>query len=70
MKPHEIKFEDFQQWLGENEAEFASSTRERKRLIVKMNGGIKITVGGKTVWEGVQAYPAVKKYNSITEPIH
>ena len=33
----------------------------------RMNGGIKITVGGKTVWEGVQAYPAVEKYNSITE---
>lgn len=68
MKSHEIDLEGLQSWLEEETVTFASSTRERKRLEATLKGRLIITVGGVRVWEGIQPFAAVEKYNSITEP--
>jgi len=64
---HEINLKDLQDWLSEEEVLFASSSRERKRLLATLNGNIIIRVAGKEVGRFMQAFPAVEKYNSITE---
>lgn len=66
-KSHTIELADFQHWLEEESMTFASSTRERKRLVVTLRGNIQIFVGNVIVWQGQQPYSAVEKYNSITE---
>ena len=67
MEHHEINLDAFQQWRQEAEILFASSTRERKRLFANLIGGLRIEVDGVTVWQGIQPFAAVEKYNSITE---
>lgn len=67
MEHHEIDLGGFQEWLAEKEVDFASSTRERKRLTVALNGNIRVSVAGRTVYLGLQPYSAVEAYNSITE---
>jgi len=67
MKHHTIELKDLQKWLEEEEFTFASSTRERKRLVITTNGGLRLYVRGNIVWEGIQPFAAVEKYNSITE---
>jgi hypothetical protein len=67
MKHHTIELKDLQDWLEEAEMTFASSTREYKRLVATARGGLKVTVAGKTVWEGMQPFPAMEAYNAITE---
>lgn len=64
---HKIELEDLQKWLQEGDITFASSARERKRLVCSLAGGLKITVGGKTVWQGMHPFDAVEAYNAITE---
>lgn len=67
MKHHEIKLEDLQKWLLEEETTFASSTRENKRLVCCLNGNLKVIVGGVTIWQGKQPYSAIEAYNGVTE---
>lgn len=67
MKHHVIKLEELRQWLIEEEATFASSTRERKKLTSTLSGGLKVYVGSKVVWEGIHPYDAINEYNSITD---
>ena len=66
-KHHEITINEFQDWRYKEEVVFAFSSREAKRLVCTLSGNIKVTVGGKTVWEGVQPYLAVEAYNAIAE---
>lgn len=67
MKSHKIELEDLQKWIEQEDVTFASSTRERKRLVATLNGRLKVIVAGKTVWEGIQPFSAVEAYNSITQ---
>ena len=67
MKSHTIELKDLQEWIATEDVTFASSTRERKRLVATLNGGLKVIVAGKTVWEGIQPFSAMEAYNSITE---
>jgi hypothetical protein len=67
MKSHTIELEDLQKWIETEDVTFTSSTRERKRLVATLNGGLKVIVAGVTVWEGMQHFSAVEAYNSITE---
>ncbi len=66
-KHHEIDLNDFQEWLTEAELVYASSTRERKRLVCTPSGNLKIYIGSSVVWQGMQHYAAVEFYNSLTE---
>jgi hypothetical protein len=63
----DIKLEEFQQFLSEEEVLYASSARENKRLYVALNGNIRVMAHGRTIYKGVQPYPAVEAYNNFTE---
>jgi hypothetical protein len=64
---HTIELKDLQEWIETEDVTFASSSRERKRLVATLNGGLKVIVGGTVVWEGCQPFSAIEVYNSITE---
>lgn len=64
---HQVTLEEFQDWYAKEDVLFASSSRERKRLVCSLNGTIKVLVAGKVVWQGIQPYAAVEAYNGITE---
>jgi hypothetical protein len=67
MRHHEIDTESLIEWHNEKYVEFASSTREKKRLVATLNGGYEVYHNGKLVYEGIQASDAVKAYNNITQ---
>jgi hypothetical protein len=67
MKHHEITLEGLQEFISEEEVSFAYSTRENKRLVCTLKGTLKVKVGNKVVWQGMQPFTAVEKYNGITE---
>lgn len=62
-KPHQIELSELQNWLLENKALYASDGN--KRLLVNMSGGFEITVKNEVVWEGMQPFAAVEKYNDL-----
>lgn len=68
MKVHEIKLEDLQKWIETMDVTFASSTRERKRLIITLkNGHLRVSVAGTIVWQGTDLASAVEAYNAIAK---
>ena len=67
MKTHTIELTELQGWLETEDVTFASSYRERKSLVATLNGGLKVIVAGKVIWEGIQPFNAVEAYNSVTE---
>lgn len=67
MKHHTIELQDLQEWKEGKEVLFVSSTREKKRLVATLNGGFKVIVDNVVIYECIQPYLAVDKYNSITE---
>jgi len=67
MESHTIELKDLQEWITTEDVTFASSTRERKKLVATLNGGLKVIVAGKIVWEGIQPFSAVEAYNDVTE---
>jgi len=67
QKHHTVELSDLQKFISDDYLTFANSTRERKSLICTLNGSLKIFVGHKVIWEGIQPFAAVEKYNSITE---
>ena len=68
MTHHEIDLESLQEWLIGAKLLFASSSKERKRLYVSVNGVFFIEHGDKIVWSGMQPFNAVEEYNNITKP--
>jgi len=65
--PHVVELDELIKWMNEEEVIFASSTRERKRLSCSLRGGFKVTIAGRTVWQGMQPFAAVEAYNNIIE---
>lgn len=66
MKNHQIKFEDLQNWLAEDQSRvFASSTKDKKKLKVTMQGGFVVEHKVKTVYQGMQPFVAVEEYNKL-----
>lgn len=53
--------------MNEAEIMFASSSRERKRLFVTVDGIFKISVAGEVKFRCTNPEDAVEAYNSITE---
>ena len=67
MKAHQITLAELQEWYLDQEVLFASSSRERKRLVCTLNGGYIVRVAGNIVWQGVQPFAAVEAYNAIVD---
>ena len=66
-KHHEIMLEELQQWVESEEALYASSSRERKRLTCTLKGTFIVRVAGVVKWQGMQPFSAVEAYNAIIE---
>jgi len=64
---HEPTIQEFQQWILDTEAVFASSSRERKTLGAKIGGGYFVDVLGQKRREFMQPFAALECYNDITE---
>jgi len=67
MKNHIIELDGLQEWMVETETMYASSTSPKKQLTVTTNGTLKVYHNGKAVWQGVQPFMAVEKYNAIEQ---
>ncbi len=65
--PHTIKLEELQQFVEIEYKTYASSTRERKSLLVTLQGTYLVIVAGETIHKGIQPLAAVEAYNSITD---
>ncbi len=63
---HQIKIKDLQSWIKDEQLIlFASSSKENKRLYATLRGSYEVHHKGKKVWEGIQPFDAVEKYNDI-----
>lgn len=67
MIHNEIQLDEFVKWFGETSVTYASSTRERKKLIAHLNGKITVTINDEVFWSGTRPFSAVEAYNSITK---
>jgi hypothetical protein len=67
MKHHEIDLEGLLKWKEEQDVLYASSSRERKRLSVTLNGHYQVTLAGEVKYKGSDPDLAVLYYNKITE---
>ncbi len=66
-KSHTIELSELQEFVQKEYVTFASSTRERKQLIITLKGIYAVLASGKTMYQGSQPSDAVKAYNAITE---
>lgn len=62
---HQIKLDDLTCWKNETLVLFASSGEDQKRLYSNLHGGYELHHKGKKIWEGIQSYSAIEKYNKI-----
>lgn len=65
MKHHEIELAALQDWMQTAELLYASSTAENKRLVINASGGFTLYHNKEIVWQGIQPFTAVEKYNAI-----
>lgn len=65
MKPLVLDFESLQKWYETEERTYAYDSDKKKRLNVTLNGGFKIYIDGKCVWQGIQPHDAVEKFNEL-----
>lgn len=65
MKTHTIDVKELLDFKNEAKILFASSTKGNKFLYCTALGGYEVWIGDNKVHEGVQAFSAVEKYNSI-----
>ena len=61
---HELELADLQKWLITAKMLYASDGNGKK-LYVNSMGGFDIEVNGEIVWQGIQPYLAIEKYNEI-----
>jgi hypothetical protein len=61
----QLDLKEFQEALVNFESIYASDISSKKRLVITGDGGIRIYQNNEIVWEGMQPYRAIEKYNSI-----
>ena len=62
-KIYELNVNDLLEWKAKQRIMYASDSRSTKKLFLNLNGGFELEVKGKVIWQGIQAYSAVEKYN-------
>lgn len=62
-KPKILELSDLQEWLLTTELLYARDGN--KKLVTIPLGGFRIYQAGEMVWQGIQPYAAVEKYNSL-----
>lgn len=63
--PHSVDLDEMLAWIDREEVIAASSSKERKRLYVKLAGGYRVEVDGRTVYAGTDGRSAVDAYNAV-----
>jgi hypothetical protein len=63
MPQHDVDLDEMLAWIDRETVIYASSSKEPKRLEVKMSGGYRVTLRGQTLYEGTDGRTAVTKYN-------
>ena len=66
-KNFHIELDALQRWLNDEEVTYAYSAREQKRLVSTLQGGLRVTVAGSIIYEGINPSVAVEQYNSVTD---
>ena len=61
----ELNVPELLEWKAKQKLMYASDSGRNKKLLLNLNGGFEIEVKGETIWQGMQAYSAVEKYNEI-----
>lgn len=67
MIHNKVDFQEFSNWFYDTSVTYASSSRERKKLVAYLNGKIIVTINDEVFWAGTQLFSAVEAYNSITK---
>lgn len=62
--PHTVDLDEMLAWIDREYVTAASSSREPKRLEVKLSGGYRVTVRDEVVYEGTDGRSAVNAYNA------
>jgi predicted Rdx family selenoprotein len=62
-KPHLIDLKELQDWMLKEEMLYA--TDGTKKLTINTAGSFTIRVKGEIVWQGIQPFSAVEKYNEL-----
>lgn len=63
MKKQVLELKDFQKWLEETETMYAQDAT--RKLTTTVSGGIRVYKDKLLIWQGVQPYAAIEKYNSL-----
>jgi hypothetical protein len=66
-KHHTITIEELMEARYTADVVLASSSREKKRLVGKLNGNLEIYVNYNLVWIGTQSHTAMEEYNKIED---
>ena len=66
---HQIKLEDLQSWINDEQlilfASSSNGSNGQKSLYATMGGSYQVHHRGERVWEGMQPFDAVEKYNKL-----
>lgn len=62
---HQVELEELMKFANEEKVMFASSSKENKKLFITLRGSYEVWHNGKRVWETMQPFIAVEKYNEI-----
>jgi hypothetical protein len=65
MKIELLNVNDLLEWKEKQKLVYAFDSRRNKKLILNLNGGFEIEVNGEIIWQGIQAFSAVEKYNDL-----
>ena len=65
MQRQILELKDFNEWLGATTTMYAKCSVSDKELRVTFNGGFQIFHKGEKVFECMQPFTAIEKYNNL-----
>ena len=65
MKKHKIELEELRKWQQEEKQLYASSSHDEKKLYLTFRGSFEIYHKGQKVFETMQPFTAVERYNEL-----
>lgn len=65
MEKHAVDLNALIEWQSTEKVLFASSSSEKKKLFCNFRGGYEVWHNNELVFETMQPYNAVEKYNEI-----
>lgn len=65
-----LKFSDFQEWKEKTLFLYASGTDRNGKMVqilCSLNNNIIVRRSGETVWQGMQPFAAIEKFNDLIQ---